>query len=795
MRYFIALVFLFIGNQSLVYSQNKVSGKITNERNEPLAGSHIHADQNFTVSNPIGDFSIDVPTGKNRLVVSYVGYKTVDTLITVGHDIVLNIQLKEDISNLSEIVVKDKNIKTNATSDRKELKITQLEKYSSGSLGDALKEISGVSSLKTGNTIVKPVINGLHSSRVLIINNNVRLEDQQWGLEHAPNLDINTAGKVLVIKGASGLQYGGDAIGGVAIIEPLPIPVKDTLYGKTILNGATNGRGGSISSSLFKGYQSGWNWNLQGTFKYLGDVEAPDYVLSNTGTREKNFSAGIGYKGESSGYSAFFSYYNATIGILRASHTGNIADLVNAINSGTPKVTNDFTYTINAPKQEVQHYLGKLNYYHNFSDFGKLTWQYAFQLNNRLEYDIRRGASKNKPSLDLSLSTHSMLVDLETSSSEISKYKFGVSSSYQKNVADTDTGVRPLIPDYDKYEAGIYGIGTFALNENWELETGLRYDFSRIDATKYYLKSRWNERNYDADFSDIIIGEFGTQWKTNPIFTYHNFSGSIGTKYQINTNLKWFSNLSLASRSPNPSELFSDGLHHSTGQIELGDLRLEKEKAIKISTTLAYSSDKLAFEVNPYLNSITDFTLLEPTGVEQSIRGAFPVWEYRQVNARVMGIDINADYDFAKNLNYHSTFAYVYGEDQDNKKSLIDMPPVNWNNAIQFKKQDWSNLILGLRSELAFTQKRYPNNDFIADVPVDGVFVPTLVAISRPPKGYHQLHFNSEISFTTFEKSKITIGFNIQNIFNTNYRDYLNRTRYYVDDMGRNFTVQLKFNY
>lgn len=795
MRYFIAIVFLFIGNQSFVYSQNRISGKITNEKDEPLAGSHIHTGQHFTISDPIGKFSIDMPFGKNRIVISYLGYKTIDTLLNVDNDLVLHFRLKEDISNLSEIVINDNKIKTNAISNKKELKIAQLEKYSSGSLGDALKEISGVSSLKTGNTIVKPIINGLHSSRVLIINNNVRLEDQQWGLEHAPNLDINTAGKVSVIKGASGLQYGGDAIGGVVIIEPFPIPVKDTLYGRTILNGASNGRGGSISSSLFKGYQSGWNWNLQGTFKYIGDVEAPGYVLSNTGNREKNFSAGLGYKGESSGYSAFFSYYNATIGILRASHTGNIADLVNAINSGTPATINDFTYNISAPKQEVQHYLGKLNYYHALSDIGKMTFQYAFQLNNRLEYDIRRGNSRNKPSLDLSLTTHSMLVDLETSSGKTSKYKFGINGTYQNNTADIDTGVRPLIPDYDKYEAGVYGIGTFALSENLELETGFRYDFSRINATKFYLKSRWNERNYDNDFANIIIGDFGTQWKTNPVFIYHNFSGSIGTKYQINTNLKWFANLSLASRSPNPSELFSDGLHHSTGQIELGDLRLEKEKAVKISTALSCSSEKFAFEISPYLNIINDFTLLEPTSLEQSIRGAFPVWQYRQVNARLMGIDVNADYDFAKNLNYHSTFSYVYGEDRDNEEALIDMPPVNWNNTVLFKKQDWYNLVLSLKSELVFTQKRYPNNDFIADVPVDGAFVPTLVAISQPPKGYHQLHFGSEMSFATFEKSRITIGFNIQNIFNTNYRDYLNRTRYYVDDMGRNFMVQLKFNY
>jgi iron complex outermembrane receptor protein len=64
-----------------------------------------------------------------------------------------------------------------------------------------LTEIAGVSSLKTGSSVVKPVINGLFGSRVPVINNNVRLEDQEWGTEHAPNFDVNAA--VTVIKGAS----------------------------------------------------------------------------------------------------------------------------------------------------------------------------------------------------------------------------------------------------------------------------------------------------------------------------------------------------------------------------------------------------------------------------------------------------------------------------------------------------------------------------------------------------------------------------------------------------------------
>jgi len=793
MRYILLFAFLITGNQSLVYSQNRLSGKITNEKNQPLAGSHIHVSSFFANADEAGNYTIiRIPNARLQVFVEYLGYKTLDTILDFQGNMTLNISLKPDVSQLSEVVLKE----TYAKEKAQEIKTSTIEKYSSESLGDALKEISGVSSLKTGSTIVKPVINGLHSSRVLIINNNVRLEDQQWGTEHAPNMDVNTAGKISVIKGAQGLQYGGDAIGGIVIIDPPHIPVKDTLFGKTILNGQSNGRGGSITSSLFKGYKSGWNWNLQGSFKYLGDFEAPDYVLSNSGNRERNFSGSLGYKGEDQGFSLFYSYFNAEIGILRASHISSTSDLIRAINSGEPQYIAAFSYNIKAPRQELQHHLGKINYYKLFSNDRKLSFQYSFQMNNRLEFDLRRGADRDKPSLDLDLKTHTFNADFEGNYSEKFKYKTGISASYQNNFADTEnTNVRTLIPNYDKLDAGIYAIGNYSFNEKLTLETGLRYDYSHVDAKKYYLKTRWTERGYDNEFNNFIVRDEGQQWYTNPVFTYNNFSGSAGTKYEINDNLNWFTNVGVASRNPNPAELFSDGLHHSTGQIELGDLRLKREVALKIATALNYTTGKFALEVNPYANFINDFKVLIPTTIILSNRGPFPVWEYKQVDARLLGVDVTADYDFAKNLNWHSTAAYVYGDDLTNDKALIDMPPFNFNNTVSFKKASWNNLVLSLKNETVLTQKRYPNNDFYVDVLDSGDPVSTLVEISRPPKGYSLLHFNSEMSFNVFYNSKMTIGFNIQNIMNTNYRDYLNKTRYYADDLGRNFRVQLKLNY
>ena len=637
------------------------------------------------------------------------------------------------------------------------------------------------------------MINGLHSSRVPIISNQVRLEDQQWGVEHAPNFDINAAGKITVIKGAAGLQYSGDAVGGIVLIEPISIQ-KDTLFGKTILSGGANGRGGVISSSIHKGKETGWRWNALSTFKYLGDKEAPDYVLSNTGNRELNFSGDISYVQKDYEISVFYSFYSANIGILSASHIGSANDLYQAIESQIPSVINDFTYSIQNPKQLIDHHLLKFNYKEKIDEQTSFTVYYAFQLNHRQEFDVRRGENASKAALDLTLSTHTIQANFEKKGKQW-QWNSGINGQYQNNFADPKTDVRPLIPSYNKFDVGLYLIGNYEIQENLVLETGIRYDFSSIEATKYYQKSRWEERGYDEDFSDFIVGEEGNQWLTKPHFVFHNFSGSLGIRKEFNNYWTWFNNLSLTMRNPNPSEFFSDGLHHSSGQIELGDLRLEQEKSIKFSTSLIKNGDSYRFELNPYINNISNFMFLKPVAFETTIRGAFPVWEYQQTNSLLTGVDLQSRWNINRQWEHLFSVAYVYGQDLTDSVPLIDMPPLQLKTSIKYQKEKWHGLLLELQYESVFTQNRYPNYNFETNIIENGQLTPVVIDISTPPKGYQLLHFYSEIKLSLFAKTSTTLGFSIQNILNTSYRDYLNRQRFYADDLGRNFQLLLKINY
>lgn len=790
-KIFALYALLFYG---VCISQNSISGKVYSVEATPVVGSHVHIGNKSVSSDANGVFVIkNLPKGMQKVNVSCVGYKPIDTIVNVVGNIQINFVLKQKIDQLNEVVVKNKVNHYSQSILEQKIKTETIEKYSNQSLGEALKEVTGVSVLKTGSNIMKPIINGLHSSRVPIITNNIRLEDQQWGAEHAPNFDINAAGKITVIKGASGLQYGGDAIGGMVIIEPLFVK-KDTLFGKTLLSMASNGLGGTVSSSIHKSKTTGWSFNALGTYKYLGDRTSPNYVLSNTGNREINFTGDVAFSGKKYNFSGFYSLYHANIGILSASHISNATDLYQSINNQVPVVVNDFTYSIKNPKQQVTHHIAKFNYNFFFNETSALAAQYSFQWNNRLEFDIRRGNLNDIAALDLQLQTHTIQVDY-TKEYHDWNLKSGVFSLFQNNFANPATGIRPLIPSYDKIDLAAYAILNHNFSETVLFEAGMRYDFSSIKATKYYQKTRWDNRNYSPQFDSFIVSDEGSQWLTKPEFSFHNLSLSAGIHKEFLQKWDWYFNISMASRNPNPSEFFSDGLHHSTGTIELGDLKLQKEKSYKMATTIQKRWNAFTININPYINAIENYMFLKPTAFETTIRGVFPVWEYEQTNGLLTGFDFETHWKVNNNWNYQFLMAYVNGIDVSNNEYLIDMPPLSINNKIQFAKKEWNHLLLELKSEVVANQSRFPNNNFVTNIIVDGLQKPVVVDISTPPSAYHLLHFYAEMKFKTTQKITTTFVASVQNILNTNYRDYLNKQRFFADEMGRNFQIQLKINY
>jgi iron complex outermembrane receptor protein len=799
MRNYALLILLLSSIPSISQNcDNTLTGKITDLHDGSLligATLVVVGTEHSAQTNLQGAFTISNLCNRTYTIqVSHPYCATRDFKVKISGNTVRSFKLEHHLEELIQVTVEGKayGVKSKTMIENTIIK-EELERFNSGSLGDALNSLSGVSSLNTGNTVVKPLINGLHSSRVVIINNGVRMEDQEWGAEHAPNVDINAIGNLTLIKGAGALQYSGDAVGGVIVAEATKVPVKDSLYGKTQLTAASNGRGASLNTQFTKSYLSGWYASLQGTLKRFGDFEAPDYVLSNTGIFERNASVHVGFNRFNYGFEAYYSLFKNELGILRASHLGGAQDQFNAINSDRPLIIEDFTYEIAPPKQDITHHLARFKGFRRFDNLGELSVQYDFQRNNRLEFDIRAGDDKNKASLDLQLDTHSLLVDLDSYVTYAINLKTGLMARYQNNFADPNTGVRRLIPDYDKYDLAIYAVADYQLTDRLLLEAGARFDYSFLDVFKFYRTSFWESRNYDELFPEIVVEEFDNQILTNPQLNYYNGSGTIGANYSFGDDYKVFFNYSIASRAPNPSELFSEGLHHSASRIELGDLSFNSEIGHKVYLAVQRDNDIFSFSVNPYINTISDFIVIEPTDIQQTIRGNFQVWEYRQTNAQLLGVDVDASYNFAKNFRFNHQFSLVKGYDRIRDEPLINMPPVNTRNEIIYEHSQLNNLRLSLQSEFYFQQNEFPDNNFEVFIPEIETW--ELVDVSTPPDAYHLLNFNSSADFKMNHKSILTVGFSITNLLNTSYRNYLNRLRFYADDLGRNFLLNLKINY
>jgi iron complex outermembrane receptor protein len=105
---------------------------------------------------------------------------------------------------------------------------------------------------------------------------------------------------------------------------------------------------------------------------------------------------------------------------------------------------------------------------------------------------------------------------------------------------------------------------------------------------------------------------------------------------------------------------------------------------------------------------------LRPVGFETTIRGAFP-WNTSKP-MRLAGVDVQTHWKISKQWQHRFYFAYVNGKDITNKESLIDIPPLNLSNKIQFSNREWHDLKLELKSEIVLRQNQFPDNNFTTNI-------------------------------------------------------------------------------
>ena len=765
--------------------------------NAPLEAAvvQVQGTNQNAVSSKDGFFVLkNLCAGKITLIISHLNCEKRIEVVDLVSPTTRTFYMDHHVETLDEVVLQEK--KTNTVSPTAKvvaLSETQRERYSGDGLAKAIAQFSGVSTLSTGAGLAKPIIHGMFGSRVGVVYDQTVLENQQWGQDHAPSVDVNAFDNIQVVKGVSTLQYTGDNPGGLVVLESNTPMAIDSLYGKTIVQGNQNNKGINLLSSLTRSFENGVYLKAQGTYKNYGDSVAPDYVLTNTALHENNLSLTVGKQSPNSEWTLYASVFNNEIGILRSSHVGSVRDLYQSISLNTPRVILPFSHDINAPKQANNHLTTSLSYRKTTSSNHKWNFQYGWQRNNRKEYDVRRGENKYKPSIDLYLNTHSAQSHYEWAQG-IATFKSGVFAQVQDNTSNPDTGVKRLIPDYIKFKTG--GFLTAVVNPNrFTIGFGARYEHSNNEVQKYYKLSRWNLENYEQSLGKYVTKELYNQRLIRRRIFFNTISLHGGLRYDLSNSHDIGFNYSLSQRAPDIAEMFSDGLHHSLATIEYGNPILSKETNHKLVLDYSKSGGDFQFNISPYLTVSNDFIVIEPEGVELTIRGAFPVWEFRAVDAIFKGVDIDLSYTPTKGILLNSNTSWIEANETKSGEPLISIPPLSIKNSVVVSPGRWENFSFEVNTKHVFRQNKYPNHNFDIDIVEDGQYITKTIDISTAPPGYHLIGANLKWGPYAFLSSKVSISLSVDNLFDTSHRSYLNRLRYYADEQGRNVFLQIKFNY
>ncbi|MBN8703825.1 MAG: TonB-dependent receptor [Bacteroidetes bacterium] len=756
---------VFVNAQSQNPCNFILQGKVIDEHDKsvlPYAVLLLKEINYSTTSDSAGNYMFrNLCEGYYTIIIDHVGCERVFKNITISGSTTIDFYAEHHTEQLKEIEIKELSEKHLETHSQTQLSASQTFKSSGNALGEMLKDISGVTALQTGSSVVKPVIQGLHSNRILILNNGVRLEGQQWGTDHAPEIDPFSASKITVVKGANSVRYGADAIAGTILVESAPLRDSAGVDGAISTALFSNGRQGVVSgyTQVNFGKVKPLAIRLQGTLKKAGNVNAPYYYLKNTGLHETNFSWQAGWKKKSYDVDAYYSQFSTTIGIFSASHIGNLTDLKKAFESPVPLEQSGFTYAIDRPYQHVTHELIRVKAQVKIASAFKLVASYARQYNLRYEYDKHKPlnnnlAALNKPEFQLELTTHTGDLYFEHSAVRQTRGVLGVFGMMQQNTYEG----RFFIPNYETFAGGVYLVEQWQKNK-FGVELGGRYDVRDVSVYRWVNSSVLNTKHY-----------------------FTNVSGVIGISYDLHKTIRVKANSGIAWRAPGVNELYSDGLHHSVASIEKGDTALKVERAYNSSITIEYDCNcdrQTVIQINPYYNVIENFINLIPgTTPVLTIRGAFPVFYYKQVNATLSGVDAQISTYVTKHIQFVAKSSFLQAIDRTNAVWLQQMPANRAAGTVRYHFSDskkMKNTIV--ESELLYVNQQWR--------------VPSNADFAVPPSGYFLLgfYFSGRISMG---KTYIDIGVQLQNVLDSKYRDYLDRFRYYTDAMGRNVSLKAK---
>lgn len=656
---------------------------------------------------------------------------------------------------------------------------------------DAIAVLPGVSQITNGPAISKPVVRGLGYNRVLVINDGIRLEGQQWGDEFGIEADEYTISRVEVLKGPSSLRYGSDAMAGVINLLPDPEVKEGKIKGRLITNYQTNNGLIAVNANI-AGNNDGFTWRLNYTYKIAHDYKNKyDGYVWNSNYGENDFKATIGMQ-KKWGYSnVSFSMFNLKLGIIEGAR--------NEESGAFTKNTRNFNGTedsaVIVQHDEFKKY-GNYNVIHQHVYHNKLVWdnslnigkdklgiRLGYQYNHRQEAnDIVLGDTYNFDFLQQTFNYDIGYIFAEKNNWHLTAGVNGMAQHFKNK------GIAFLFPEYTSFDFGIYSIAKKTINK-LTLSGGLRFD----------------TRNFKGD--DLYVDEKGARlpgFTTNATqqFKAYNsnfsgLSGSIGATYDFTSIVYGKLNVAKGYRAPNVAESGSNGIHDGTPFYEIGDAHLKPESSLQVDATIGINKNDFSAEVSLFHNQINHYIFPSKLGSAfggDSLTQGAPTFKFVAGDAVLYGGEITfyLHPQNAKWLHWDNAYSFlnaIQKNQGDSSKYLPYSPPNKFQSKIKL---------------IADKLGAHLRNSFFA-VEVDKFFEQSNVFYKFGNEtitpAYALVNAGIGTEIWSKNKSLLSIYFSINNMSDVAYQSNMSRLKYTdinnatgrigVYNMGRNFSIKL----
>ena len=763
------------------------TGKVTDAKTgEVLAGASVlFPDLKVGgTTNQQGVYKLqNIPSGKYLVEVSFTGYASIVESIELNGNTEKDFALSRSYAENEAVTITGVSVATSVKRTPVPVNILKKDEFMQGvstNLIDALSKTPGVTQISTGPAISKPSIRGLGYNRVVVVNDGIRQEGQQWGDEHGIEIDEYNVTKAEILKGPASLMYGSDALAGVVnIISILPAPA-GTIKGNVFGTYQTNNRQRGMHADI-GGNHNGFIWGAYGSYKAAADYKNKyDGYVFNSKFNERDFGGYVGLNKQWGFSHLYVSNFDQRVGLVegdRDDATGQFLKLVD--NGGTEEEViaagKDFTSSNPfIPRQRIQHFkIASDNSFNVGKD--RLTVLVGYQRNQRQEFG--NVLDPGEKELYFDLGTVNYNVQYHFAEKNNWKTTIGVNGMQQSN---QNKGVEALIPEYSLFDIGGFVYTQKRINQ-LTLSGGVRFDNRSIDSKEL------------EDGGDVKFQGFTKN--------FSNVSGSAGLSYEVNKTLTLKFNVARGFRAPSIPELASNGAHEGTNRYEYGEQGLKSETSFQVDGGVEVNTEHVSLAANVFYNAVKNFIYYRKL---QSANGGDSIlvdgtnellaFRFDQHNARLYGAEVNLDIhphplDW---LHVENTFSIVRGtlsEEQDGSKNLPFIPAARLINDVkaEFAANGKVFRHVYIKAEL--------DNTFAQNNPFTGYNTET-----KTP-GYSL--FNAGLGGDIVSKGKTLFSLYVaaNNIGDVAYQNHLSRLKYTavnnvtgrigVYNMGRNFSIKL----